>query len=291
MRTAQSSRVIRRPTGRRRCDFPADPCHAGLGNENADCDSQQANATPRSTSRRPDELTNLTEQYEGAVMRVVITGVSRGLGRAMADEFIRLGHTVAGTVRRQDVADELTASWPQDCRVDVVDVRDDEAVARWAEAVLSSGPVDRLINSAAVMNAPAPLWEVGSEEMQLLVETNILGTANVIRRFTPAMVERGEGVIVNFSSGWGRSVSAGVAPYCATKYAIEGLTMALAEDLPAGLAAVPLNPGVIDTDMLQTCFGDTASTHQKPNDWAARAVPFILQLTAGDNGQPLAVNR
>ena len=77
-------------------------------------------------------------------MRVVITGVNRGLGRAMADEFIRLGHAVAGTVRRQDVADKLAAAWPEDCRVDVVDVRDDEAVARWAAAVLADGVVDRL---------------------------------------------------------------------------------------------------------------------------------------------------
>jgi len=62
----------------------------------------------------------------------------------------------------------------------------------------------------------------------------------------PAMVRRGQGVIVNFSSGWGRSTDAGVAPYCATKWAIEGLTQALAQELPPGMAAVPLNPGIIN---------------------------------------------
>jgi NAD(P)-dependent dehydrogenase (short-subunit alcohol dehydrogenase family) len=222
-------------------------------------------------------------------MRVVITGVSRGLGRAMAEEFIRQGHSVAGSVRRQDVAAELVAAWDDDCRVDVVDIRDDDEVARWAEAVLAAGPVDRLINNAAAMNQPAPLWEVSAREMELLVATNILGTVNVVRHFTPAMIERGSGVIVNFSSGWGRSVSAGVAPYCATKFAVEGLTMALADDLPSGVAAVPLNPGIIDTDMLQTCFGDSASSHQKPDDWARRAVPFLLQMSERDNGEPLTV--
>jgi NAD(P)-dependent dehydrogenase (short-subunit alcohol dehydrogenase family) len=224
-------------------------------------------------------------------MRVVITGVSRGLGRAMAEEFIRQGHTVAGSVRRPDVAVELTAAWPEGCRVDVVDVRDDAQVARWAEAVLAAGPVDRLINNAAAINQPAPLWEIGTEEMERLVETNIVGIVNVVRHFTPAMIRRGSGVIVNLSSGWGRSVSAGMAPYCATKFAVEGLTMALADDLPAGLAAVPLNPGIIDTDMLQTCFGESASSHQKPDDWAQRAVPFLLQMSERDNGEPLTVPR
>jgi NAD(P)-dependent dehydrogenase (short-subunit alcohol dehydrogenase family) len=76
-----------------------------------------------------------------------------------------------------------------------------------------------------------------------VVSVNIVGVANVIRAFAPAMIERGSGVIVNLSSGWGRSVSPEVAPYCATKWAIEGMTKALAEELPKGMAAVPLNPG------------------------------------------------
>ncbi|MEZ6069813.1 MAG: SDR family NAD(P)-dependent oxidoreductase [Pirellulales bacterium] len=222
-------------------------------------------------------------------MRVVITGVSRGLGRAMADEFVRQGHAIAGSVRSAPLADELAARWGSISRVGVVDVRDDEAVAVWADSVLSAGTVDLLVNSAAVINEPAPLWAVKGDEMRRLVETNILGVANVIRHFAPAMIARGRGVIVNFSSGWGRSTSADVAPYCATKFAVEGLTLALAEELPSPLAAVPLNPGVIDTDMLQTCFGTAASSYEKPADWAQRAVPFLLKLGRRDNGIPATV--
>ena len=61
-------------------------------------------------------------------------------------------------------------------------------------------------------------------------------------------------MIVTISSTWGRSVAPEVAPYCATKYAVEGMTMALAAELPAGLAAVAVNPGIIDTDMLRSCW-------------------------------------
>ena len=118
---------------------------------------------------------------------------------------------------------------------------------------------------------------------------NIKGVANVIRAFVPAMVEAKRGVIVNLSSGWGRSTSPEVAPYCASKWAIEGLTKALAQELPAGMAAVPLNPGVINTEMLKTCFGESAASYPKAEEWARRAAPFILQLGAKDNGQSLSV--
>jgi NAD(P)-dependent dehydrogenase (short-subunit alcohol dehydrogenase family) len=80
-----------------------------------------------------------------------------------------------------------------------------------------------------------------------------------------------------------------VAPYCATKWAIEGLTRALAQELPAGLAAIPLNPGIIDTDMLRSCFGGEAGSYPSPNEWAETAVPFLLQLGPKDNGKPLSV--
>jgi NAD(P)-dependent dehydrogenase (short-subunit alcohol dehydrogenase family) len=66
------------------------------------------------------------------------------------------------------------------------------------------------------------------------------------------------------------------------------LTQALAQELPDGLAAVPLNPGVIDTDMLRSCFGESAGQHPSPAEWAERAVPFLLALGPKDNGRPLS---
>src|SRR5262249_47620774 len=136
-------------------------------------------------------------------------------------------------------------------------------------------------------NANAPLWDVPADEFDRLIDVNIKGVANVIRAFVPAMIARGSGVIVNFSSGWGRSTSPEVAPYCASKYAIEGLTLALAQELPRGLAAVPLNPGIIDTEMLRSCFGDGAASYPSPQRWAEKAVPFLLGLGLRHNGQSL----
>jgi NAD(P)-dependent dehydrogenase (short-subunit alcohol dehydrogenase family) len=139
------------------------------------------------------------------------------------------------------------------------------------------------------MNNPAPLWSVPAAEFNKLIDVNIKGVTNVLRHFLPPMVTRKQGVIVNLSSGWGRSTSPGVAPYCASKYAIEGLTLSLAQDLPAGMAAVPLNPGVIDTDMLRQCWSEGAAGHPKAEDWAKIAAPFILKLGPKDNGKSLTV--
>src|SRR5207247_8749111 len=118
-----------------------------------------------------------------------------------------------------------------------------------------------------------------------LIDVNVKGVANVIRHFVPAMVARKSGVIVNFSSGWGRHVAADVAPYCASKWAIEGLTLALAEELPRPMAAIPLDPGVIDTYMLRSCFGGSARRYPNPKVWAEKAVPFILGFNSRDNGK------
>lgn len=222
--------------------------------------------------------------------KVLITGVSRGLGRAMAEELIRLGHTVIGCGRAHAAIRKLKAEHGAPHRFDVVDVADDAKVGAWAKKVLAShGAPDLLLNNAAVICANAPLWKVPAADFDRLIDINVKGVASVIRHFVPAMVERGTGVIVNFSSGWGRVTDAEVAPYCASKWAIEGLTRALAQELPAGMAAVPLNPGIIDTDMLRGTFGDSAGQYPAPRDWAREAVPFILAISAKDNGKPLTV--
>jgi NAD(P)-dependent dehydrogenase (short-subunit alcohol dehydrogenase family) len=221
---------------------------------------------------------------------ILITGVSRGLGRAMAEEFIRLGHVVLCCGRSEKEIGQLQKQFAVPHGFAVVDVSADEQVAAWAKRILKShGPPDLLLNNAGLINRNARLWEIGAREFSDVVDVNLKGTANVIRHFVPAMVKSKSGVIVNFSSGWGRSTEAEVAPYCATKWAIEGLTLALAQELPPGMAAVPLNPGIINTDMLRSCFGGSASSYPTPQEWAKIAVPFLLKLGAADNGRPLTV--
>lgn len=208
----------------------------------------------------------------------------------MAVQFAESGAVVCGCSRSETEVSALQQQLGDQHRISCVDVASDAAVCQWAADCLARFEApDFLINNAALINTNASLWEVSAEKFDALTAVNINGPANVIRHFAPAMIEKGRGVIVNFSSGWGRSVAAKVAPYCGSKWAIEGMTQALAEELPLGLSAVPLNPGVIDTEMLRSCFGAGAAGHPTADEWASRAVPYILQLTSRHNGQSLTV--
>ena len=219
---------------------------------------------------------------------IVLTGVSRGLGRVLLDGFIETGHTVWGCARSADQVAELQQQYGAPHHFAVVDVADAGAVSAWANDLLSShGTPDLLINNAAIINPNQKLWEVPPEAFHQLIDVNINGVYHVLRAFLPPMIDESKGVIVNLSSGWGRSTSPKVAPYCASKYAIEGMTQALAQELPAGMAAVPLSPGVVNTEMLQSCFGEGANDCVTPEEWAVTAVPYILGIGAKDNGRPL----
>ena len=218
----------------------------------------------------------------------LITGCSRGLGRAMVAEFILQGWIVAGCARTQKVVEELQATHPGAHLFQVCDVADDRMVAGFCDDVVSRfGAPDLVLNNAAVINANASLWDVPTAEFDRVIDTNVKGPANVMRHILPAMLQRGTGVVVNFSSGWGRSTAAEVAPYCATKWAIEGLSQAVAKETGGKVAIVPLNPGIIDTPMLRTSFGDEARHYPSAEAWAKSAVPFLIKLGPKDNGRPL----
>lgn len=221
---------------------------------------------------------------------IVITGITRGIGRGLVEEFDRLGHKIIGCGRSVDQVSELQNALGSDHHFSAVDVTDDALVADWASKMLQAhGAPDLLINNAAIINRNSPLIDVPVAEFDAVIDINIKGVANVSRHFVPAMIERNHGVIVNLSSGWGRSTSPEVAPYCATKWAIEGLSKAMADELPSGLACVPLSPGVVNTEMLQSCFGGGADTARKPDAFAKVAAPFLLTLGPKDNGQSLTV--
>ncbi|MEG4586243.1 SDR family NAD(P)-dependent oxidoreductase [Microcoleus sp. MOSTC5] len=221
---------------------------------------------------------------------IVITGVSRGLGLALTEKFIELGHTVLGCARSSEAVEKLNQKYSSPHNFTCLDVANDDRVKAWATEILANySPPDLLINNAGVTNHLAPLWNVSNEEFSQVIDVNIKGTANVIRHFVPAMIARKSGIIVNLSSGWGRSTSPEVAPYCASKWAIEGLTRSLAQELPGGMAAVPLNPGIIHTDMLEISFGENAASYTSVKAWVQKAVPFLLKLKPSDNGKALTV--
>jgi NAD(P)-dependent dehydrogenase (short-subunit alcohol dehydrogenase family) len=221
---------------------------------------------------------------------VVVTGCTRGLGRALTEWFLARGIGVSGCGRSAEAIESVRMAAGGRGHFSKVDVGDRGAVDEWAATVVAtSGAPDLLINNAAITASNAPFWKVPAEEFDAVIDVNVRGLANVTRAFLPAMIARGRGVVVNVSSGWGRSTSPEVAAYCASKWAVEGFSQALAQELPRGLAVVALNPGIIDTDMLTQCFGAAASNYPSPSEWVRSAGPFLEAFGPEHNGRALTV--
>lgn len=219
---------------------------------------------------------------------VFITGCSRGLGRAAVGRFVAAGWKVTGCARDEAALKELQEVHGPEHHFARCDVSSDGDVKAFCEAAIAKvGVPDLVLNNAAIINTSAPMWEVSAEEFGRVIDVNIKGVASVMRHLMPSMLDQGGGVVVNFSSGWGRSTSPEVAPYCATKFAIEGLSQAAAQETGGKVAVVALNPGIIDTEMLRSCFGSGAADFGDAEAWAQRAVPFLMGLNLSDNGKSL----
>ena len=219
---------------------------------------------------------------------VCISGCSRGLGKAMAVEFHSRGWNVTGCARSKDSLNELAKKLGHSFFFHQVDVTNSDEVEDFAQTVKKNfGIPDLLINNAGIINQNARLTDISAKEFASVLSVNLGGIHNMIRSFVPIMEEQGHGVIANFSSYWGQSTAPEVGPYCASKWGVEGLTRSLAQELPDDLTAVAFNPGIIDTDMLRSCFGEGAASHEKPAEWAKHAVDRLEQISQADNGKTI----
>ncbi|XP_022156280.1 NADPH-dependent pterin aldehyde reductase-like isoform X2 [Momordica charantia] len=241
-------------------------------------------ATPIETSRRG----------AAASRKVLITGVSKGLGRALALELASRGHTIIGCSRDQTKLDslhaELSKSSSNEHLLFNADVRSNNKVKEFAHAVEEKKLTpDIIVNNAGLAHKSGKIWELDVEDFDKVIDTNVKGIGNILRHFIPLMLPNNQGIIVNMSSGAGRNAHEDFAPYCTSKWAVEGLSKCIAKGLPEGMATVALNPGTIYTDMLALCMGELASQFQSPDKWAARAATMILDLTTTDNGASLTV--
>ena len=233
---------------------------------------------------------------------VVITGVTKGIGLALVGEFTRCGWRVAGCGRSVKTVRELQNKYGSEHLFSVVDIKDNASVSKWAkEVALKMGIPFILINNAALINHPKVLWEVPLGEFADIMNTNVLGTVNMLRHFIPLMLQNRQGIIVNVSSGWGANGKItfspdcegweSFSPYCASKFAIEGLTQSLSQELPQGLIAVTLAPGTSNTDMLYKALPEEAGQYPTAEERAKIIVPCILNIKPCDSGKHLSLDR
>lgn len=206
-------------------------------------------------------------------MNVLITGTSAGIGLATALELGRAGHRVYATMRNPERAGALReAAESEDLPISIhtLDVDSDQSVASCFAAVQrQGGPIDALVNNAGIERHGA-IEELPMEAFREVMETNYFGAIRCIRQVVPQMRERGSGTIVNVTSVAGKIASSPLGAYAASKYALEALSEALAQEMrPFGVRVAIVEPGIIDTAMAHAIENPPASRYRREGQMAA----------------------
>jgi NAD(P)-dependent dehydrogenase (short-subunit alcohol dehydrogenase family) len=179
----------------------------------------------------------------------LITGVSSGLGRALAQEALAAGHRVAGTVRNEAARVEFEAIKPGQAFGKLLDVTDEEKVPQVvAEIEKEVGPIDVLVNNAGYGHE-GTVEESPLAELRQQFDVNVFGAVAMIKAVLPYMRERRSGHVINITSMGGLMTMPGLAYYHGSKFALEGISGSLGKEVKGfGIFVTAVEPGMFRTD-------------------------------------------
>lgn len=179
----------------------------------------------------------------------LVSGASRGLGRAITHRALIAGHRVVAGVRSTSALTDLAAEYPDRLAVVLLDVtNDDDVHASIATAIDRFGRLDVLVNNAGYANM-APVEDVDFEDFQAQIDTNFLGVVRLTKAALPVMRTQRCGHVVQVSSVGGRLTRAGLSAYQSAKWAVTGFSGVLAQEVaPLGIKVTVLEPGGMRTD-------------------------------------------
>jgi NAD(P)-dependent dehydrogenase (short-subunit alcohol dehydrogenase family) len=184
-----------------------------------------------------------------SIKTLLITGVSSGFGRALAEEALAAGYRVVGTVRSEQARHDFEALAPQRVSGWMLDVTDFAAIdGVVAQIEATVGPVDVLVNNAGYGHEGV-MEESPLAEMRRQFDVNVFGAVAMMKAVVPYMRERRRGHILNITSMGGFITLPGIAYYCGSKFALEGISEVLGKELkPFGIAVTAVAPGSFRTD-------------------------------------------
>ncbi|MGI5351628.1 oxidoreductase [Streptomyces sp. CA-250714] len=228
----------------------------------------------------------------------LVTGANSGFGRAITEAAVAAGDTVVAAVRRPASLDDLVAQHPDQVDPVRLDVTDSEQAAGVAADVLARhGRIDVLVNNAGRTHVGA-LEETTDDELRALFDVHVFGPAALVRAVLPHMRERRTGAIVQLSSMGGQLSFAGFGAYSGTKFALEGMSEALADEVaPYGIKVLIVEPGSFRTGLFSAGttseetgpYADTVGTTRRmiessdgkqPGDPAKAAAAILTALAA-----------
>jgi NADP-dependent 3-hydroxy acid dehydrogenase YdfG len=200
-------------------------------------------------------------------LKIFVTGASSGIGRAVAIELARRGHTVFSAARRKAALDDLAASHRGIVAVPL-DVTDQDSIdTAWSsidETTRGAG-VDVLVNAAGYA-LTGPIETLSTQEVKRQFDTNVFGLLAVTRAVLPRMRARRAGRIINISSIVGRTSFPAMGVYGATKYAVEALSDSLRMELaPIGIEVVLIEPGFVATDIVDASIREREEAAASPD--------------------------
>ncbi len=183
----------------------------------------------------------------------LVTGASRGIGRAIAEDLIGRGWMVAALARDADELAALAAASPESVLPLVADVTDSTAMAQAMAALTAIWRTpDLVVANAGALTAVGPTWEADPDQWWHDMEVNVRGVFTTLRDVVPNMVERGSGRVIIMSSGMGRFPSPWTSAYGASKAAATHLASSVAAELAGtGVCAFAISPGMVRTEMTQ----------------------------------------
>lgn len=223
-------------------------------------------------------------------MNWLITGVGSGLGRALAAAALARGDKVAGTVRRADDLAAFEALSPGRAHGFQLDLSDEAAIGAGAAAATAAlGQVDVLVNNAGYGLVGA-VEEASLAEVRAQFQVNVFAPLALIQAVLPAMRARRSGRIVNITSVSGVATWAGTGIYCASKWALEGAALTLADEVePLGIRVTNIEPGGMRTDYAGRSLHQTQRVIDD-YDGAARDARRILAAHGGhEPGDPVRI--